>query len=80
MTSGAAVLVGIFVGLMTTGFFMPVLEKSYDSLLPLKMEYNAMDSIRIFVIVIAMIIIGIIIIAEFIRRLRINEAVKIGED
>lgn len=80
MTSGVAVLVGIFVGLMTTGFFMPVLEKSYDSLLPLKMEYNVIDSVRIFVIVIVMIIIGVIIIAEFIRRLRINEAVKIGED
>lgn len=80
MTSGVAVIVGMIVGLLTTGLFLPVLEKSYESVLPLKMEYNIIDSIRIFIIVVAMILLGILIIAQFIRKLKINEAVKIGED
>lgn len=80
MTSGVAVLVGMFVGLLTTGLFLPVLEKSYESILPLKMQYNIIDSIRIFAIVVVMIVLGIVIISQFIRKLKINEAVKIGED
>ena len=80
MTSGVAVIVGMFVGLLTTGLFLPVLEKSYESILPLKIQYNIIDSIRIFAIVVVMIILGIVIISQFIRKLKINEAVKIGED
>ncbi len=80
MTSGVAVIVGMIVGLLTTGLFLPVLEKSYESILPLKIQYNIIDSIRIFAIVVVMIILGIVIISQFIRKLKINEAVKIGED
>lgn len=80
MTSGVAVIVGMLVGLLTTGLFLPVLEKSYESILPLKIQYNIIDSIRIFAIVVVMIILGIVIISQFIRKLKINEAVKIGED
>ena len=80
MTSGVSVIVGIFVGITTTGMFLPVMEKSYESILPLKLEYNIMDSIRVLAIVIGMVILGIAIISIFIRKLKINEAVKIGED
>ena len=44
------------------------------------MQYNIIDSIRIFAIVVVMIVLGIVIISQFIRKLKINEAVKIGED
>lgn len=80
LTSGVAMLIGILIGNITARLFMPILSQTYTSLLPLKLSYNIQDTTRIFIIVLAMILIGIAILNVFIRKLKINEAVKIGED
>ncbi len=80
LTTGVAVLVGIFLGNLSTRLFMPILSQTYESLLPLNLTYSITDTLRILVVVIVMLVIGISILGGFIRRLKINEAVKIGEE
>jgi putative ABC transport system permease protein len=80
LTTGVAVLVGIFVGNLTTRLFMPILGQTYISMLPLDLTYSLMDTLRIMLFVAVMIFIGVVVLGTFIRKLKINEAVKIGEE
>ncbi|MBO4327235.1 MAG: ABC transporter permease [Clostridia bacterium] len=80
LTTGVAVVVGIFIGNLTTRLFMPVLSQTYKSMLPLDLTYSIFDTLRIMLIVLVMIVIGLIVLGAFIRKLKINEAVKIGEE
>lgn len=49
-------------------------------MLPLTLSYNNADNIKIYIIVAIMIVSGIAVLSEYINRLKINEAVKIGEE
>ena len=80
MTSGISVVIGIFVGYLTSYLYLPVLEKTFTTLLPLTLSYNTADNIKVFILVAIMIISGIIVLSRYISKLRINEAVKIGEE
>ena len=80
LTTGVAVLVGIFLGILATRLFMPILSQTYISLLPLHLTYSIVDTLRILAVVLVMIVIGLIVLGVFIRKLKINEAVKIGEE
>ena len=80
LTTGVSVIVGIFVGNLATRLFMPILGQTYTSMLPLNLTYSITDTLRIMAAVLVMIIIGLIILGTFIRKLKINEAVKIGEE
>ena len=80
MTSGISVLVGVFVGYLTSFLFLPILEKTFTTLLPLTLSYNTADNLKIFALVAVMIISGIVVLSRYISKLKINEAVKIGEE
>ena len=80
MTSGVSVAVGILVGYLTSSLYLPVLKKTFTTMLPLTLTYNNADNAKIYVIVALMILSGIVVLSEYINRLKINEAVKIGEE
>ena len=81
ITSGVAVLVGVIIGMLTVRLFIPLIEMTYQaSVLPLKIVYSSADSLRIFGIVLFMLAAGIGVLTGFINKLKINEAVKIGEE
>lgn len=80
LTSGVSVLVGVFVGYLTSFLYLPVLEKTFTTLLPLTLSYNTTDNLKVFALVAVMIISGIVVLARYISKLKINEAVKIGEE
>ena len=80
LTTGVAVLVGIFIGNLTTRLFMPLLSQTFKSMLPLNLTYSIFDTLRILLIVLVMIIAGLFVLGAFIKKLKINEAVKIGEE
>jgi putative ABC transport system permease protein len=80
MTSGISVLVGIFIGYLTSVLFLPVLEKTFTTLLPLVLTFNTADNLKVFLLVAVMIISGIVVLSRYISKLKINEAVKIGEE
>lgn len=80
MTSGISVIVGVFVGYLTSYLYLPVLEKTFTTLLPLTLSYNTTDNLKVFLLVAVMIISGIVVLSRYISKLKINEAVKIGEE
>ncbi len=80
MTSGVSVAVGISIGYLTSYLYLPVLKKTFKTMLPLTLSYNNADNIKIYIIVAIMIVSGIAVLSEYINRLKINEAVKIGEE
>jgi len=80
MTSGISVLVGVFVGYLASFLYLPVLEKTFTTLLPLTLSYNTVDNLKVFALVAVMIISGIVVLSRYISKLKINEAVKIGEE
>ena len=80
MTSGVSVVIGILIGYLTSYLYLPVLKKTFTTMLPLTLTYNNTDNIKVYVIVAIMILSGIAVLSEYINRLKINEAVKIGEE
>lgn len=80
MTSGVAVAMGILIGYLTSYLYLPVLKKTFTTMLPLSLSYNNTDNLKIYIVVAVMILSGIAILSEYINRLKINEAVKIGEE
>lgn len=81
LTTGVSVIIGIVVGALTVNIYTPLLKIAYSSqTLPLVIVYNRGDITKIYLVVAAMLITGIIVLAAFINKLKINEAVKIGEE
>ncbi len=74
---------GYLVGFLTGRFFMPLIRLAYSSAdypVPLLVVRELSDELRLFAIVSLMIVTGLIVIAGIIRRMRIAEALKLGED
>ena len=46
LTTGVAVLMGIFIGNLTTRLFMPLLSQTFKSMLPLNLTYSIFDTLR----------------------------------
>jgi len=82
MTSGVAVVAGMLIGSLTVKLFVPLLQTTYmgNIVLPLRIVTSTADNIKVYATVVLMIITGIFILSRFIAKLKINEAVKLGED
>lgn len=81
LTTGVSVVLGILIGALTVKIYTPLLKIAYSSqTLPLVIIYNRGDITKIYAVVAAMLLTGIIVLAVFINKLKINEAVKIGEE
>ena len=81
LTTGVSVVMGIVIGALTVRVYTPLLKIAYSSsTLPLDIIFNRSDNMKIYVVVIAMLVVGIVVLATFINKLKINEAVKIGEE
>ena len=81
LTTGTSVIVGTVVGAFTVRIFAPLLKIAYnDGILPLEVLFNRGDNIKIFMVVGLMLAAGIVVLAGYIGKLKINEAVKIGEE
>jgi putative ABC transport system permease protein len=81
LTTGTSVIVGTVVGAFTVRIFAPLLKIAYnDGILPLEVLFNRGDNVKIFMVVGLMLAAGIVVLAWYIGKLKINEAVKIGEE
>jgi putative ABC transport system permease protein len=81
LTTGTSVIVGTVVGAFTVRIFAPLLKVPYnDGVLPLEVLFNRGDNVKIFMVVGLMLAAGIVVLACYIGKLKINEAVKIGEE
>lgn len=75
--------VGAAVGHLAAKLYMPLIQIAYassDSYLPLRTAVNAADTARLLMIVAVMLILCMAILFTIIRRMKIAQALKLGED
>jgi putative ABC transport system permease protein len=83
LISGTAIFIGILTGSFTSQLFVPLFEMSFDpktQVPPFKVTFDPRDQIRLYWIVTLMITIGLVVLGHIVSRIRIHQAVKLGED
>ena len=83
LTSGAAMVIGGAVGGLTGALFIRLFQLSLDpaeQILPFRAAFERLDAIRLFAVVAGMIGCGLLLISMRMRRMRIGQALKLGED
>lgn len=83
LTSGVAVLIGIGVGNLASQLYVPNFQIAFNpsSLVPpFKVVFEAQDLVRIYSLIGFMLLVGLGILAYMLSRLRIHQAIKLGED
>ena len=81
--SGVSIAAGVGVGLLASRLYVPLVQLAYastDTVLPLEIISQPGDMIRLLGIVALMVAVCMVIIGELIRRIRISQALKLGED
>ena len=81
--SGAPLIAGALVGWLTARLFMPLIQIAYSSAenaLPLEVVSEARDNVRLAIIVGLMILVCMAVLAGIIRKMKIAQALKLGED
>ncbi|BBI35338.1 ABC transporter permease [Cohnella abietis] len=83
LTSGVAILIGVIVGNVASRLFVPNFQIAFNpsSLVPpFKVMFEAIDFIRLYSIVGFMLLLGLGILSYMLSRIRIHQALKLGED
>ena len=81
--SGLSIAVGALVGHLTARLYMPLIQLAYaasDNALPLEVVRYAADDIRLFSVIGGMILVCMVILGVLISRMKIAQALKLGED
>lgn len=81
--SGTAIATGAAVGLLTSKLYMPLIQMAYaqyDSVLPLRVVSLWEDIAQLLLVVGVVILVCMLILAWLISRMRIAQALKLGED
>jgi putative ABC transport system permease protein len=83
LTSGAAVVIGGLVGSLTSKLFVQLFQISFNpatQMPPFQVTFDPNDSVQLYLIVIFMIMIGLFILGWLLSRIKIHQAIKLGED
>ncbi len=83
LISAVAVGLGIVIGEIASELFVPLIQLGYstsDQVLPLKVVIETNDYVRLFSIVGIMIFVCMIILSVIISKIKIAQALKLGED
>lgn len=81
--SGAAIATGALVGHLASRFYIPLIQISYapsDEVIPLSVISDSADTIRLFGVVGAVMLVCLFILGMLISRIKIAQALKLGED
>ncbi|MFC0213094.1 FtsX-like permease family protein [Paenibacillus chartarius] len=82
-TAGLSIALGIGIGKLTSYLFLPFLQTSENvrtQVPPFRVVWEARDTYQLYVVVTVMIGIGAALLFLHIRRLRVHQAVKLGEE
>nr|WP_233711522.1 ABC transporter permease [Lederbergia citrisecunda] len=83
LTSGVACILGIIVGGVTSQLYVPLFKLSMnvrDLMPPFTVISEASDEAKIYIFAAAMLILGSAILIGFLRKIKIHQAIKLGED
>lgn len=82
-TAGLSILLGIVIGRLTSYLFLPFLQTSGSAQLqvpPFRIIFDQKDTISLYIVVGVMMLIGASLLFMHIRRLKVHQAVKLGEE
>lgn len=82
-TAGLSIALGIGIGKLTSLLFLPFLQTTDNStrqVPPFRVVFSSVDTMRLSIVVAVMIVIGASLLIAHIRRLRVHQAVKLGEE
>ena len=77
------ILAGTGIGIGASRLFVPIIQIAYsstDQVLPLSLITENSDLVRLFAVILVMLIIGLIVLIRQILKMKLNEALKLGED
>ncbi|QGQ95522.1 ABC transporter permease [Paenibacillus psychroresistens] len=83
LTSGAAVLMGVLIGNLANRLFVPLFQLSFNTVTqvpPFHVVFDASDYVRLYVILGFMLVLGLVILGWMLSKIKIHQAVKLGED
>lgn len=83
LISGVAILAGILIGTVASNLFVPLLQVVYsaaEQVPPFKVVAYAGDYLRIFAILFVMLVIGSTVLGYIISKIKMDQALKLGED
>lgn len=83
LVSGAAIIMGIVAGGIAGDLFIPLLQIVYssaDQVPPFKIMSDGADYIKIYAVIGTMLLMGFLTLWRIISGIRIDQAVKLGED
>lgn len=81
--SGTSILGGVVVGQLVSELFVPMIQMAYssaDRVIPLEIISNTGDYLRLGIVIGLMIIVCMIVLSVLISKIRITQALKLGED
>lgn len=81
--SGTSIAFGTLVGVLASRLFVPLIQLGYSAgqnSLPLKISVESGDFARLFIVIGAMLVICIVVLCVLISKIRIAQALKLGED
>ena len=81
--SGLSVVMGYLIGLFASKLFVPLIQIAYssaDQVLPMQVITSGTDIIRLLVIIGIVMVLCLSVITVMIRRMKIAQALKLGED
>ena len=81
--TGVSIAAGILVGILTSRLFIPLIQIAYtsaDQMIPLEIVSARGDYVRLFAIIGLAILICMFILGWLISKIKISQALKLGED
>lgn len=82
-TAGLSILLGVGLGKLTSYLFLPFLQTTENiktQIPPFRVVFEAKDTDKLYVVVAFMMLTGATLLFLHIRRLRVHQAVKLGEE
>lgn len=82
-SSGVSILIGAGLGVLASKLFVPLVQIFYastDQAVPLEVVFRAVDMVRLFSVISIVIIICMVVLGKLINKIRITQALKLGED
>lgn len=83
LTSGAAIVIGGITGYVASTLFVPFFQLSFNTTTqvpPFEVAFQVQDQIQLFSIITFMLLVGLLILGVMLSRIKINQAIKLGED
>ena len=81
--SGTSIGTGIWVGGLAAKLYIPLIQIAYtnaDSALPLELVSDSSDTLRLLIVVGIVMLICMVILGWLVSKLKITQALKLGED